>query len=94
MLLMVGAVFTAFTVSRKVSFAVSDPSETVTVIVAVPLWPAAGVTVRVREAPEPPSTRPDGGTRVVLHLLASLPMLTACIQLLFRRQSMLPLSPQ
>jgi hypothetical protein len=36
MLLIVGASFTALTVSTKLSLAVKDPSLTVTVIVAVP----------------------------------------------------------
>src|SRR6266511_3277723 len=44
------------TISTKVSLAVSAPSLTVTVIVAVPVCPAAGVTVTVRLAPLPPKT--------------------------------------
>ena len=64
--LMVGG---AFTVSTKVSAAVSAPSLTVTVIVAVPVLPAAGVTVRVRFAPLPPKRMLASGTRVWLLLL-------------------------
>jgi hypothetical protein len=60
----VGAVFNAVTVRVKAVLAESEPSLTVAVIVAVPLWPAAGVTVKVREAPLPPRTRPDWGTSV------------------------------
>jgi hypothetical protein len=58
-----------FTVSKKVSLALSDPSLTVTVIVAVPLWPLAGVTVTVRLDPLPPKTMFAFGTKVVLLLL-------------------------
>ena len=54
--LMVGASFTAVTVSRKGSAADAEPSLTVTVMVAEPDWLAAGVTVIVRLAPLPPST--------------------------------------
>ena len=39
------------------SLVVAVPSLTVTVIVAVPNWLAAGVAVSVRAAPEPPKTR-------------------------------------
>jgi hypothetical protein len=54
--LMVGASLTAVTVKTKVSVAVNVPSLTVTVIVAVPFWLAAGVIVTVRFAPVPPNT--------------------------------------
>ena len=54
------------TVSTKVSEAASAPSETLTVMVAVPVRPAAGVTVTVRFAPLPPKAMPLRGTRVVL----------------------------
>ena len=66
MSLMVGA---EFTVRTKVSLVLNEPSLTVTVIVAVPLWPLAGVTVTVRLAPLPPKTMLAFGTRVVLLLL-------------------------
>ena len=63
----VGASFAGVTVSTNVSLAVSSPSLTVTVIVAVPDWLAAGVTVTVRFAPLPPNTtlreRHHGGVR-------------------------------
>src|SRR5882672_4460474 len=62
----VGGVFTALTVSVKVSLAVSVPSLTVTVTVVVPLWPAAGVAVTVRLEPLPPKTMLAFGRRVVL----------------------------
>ena len=65
MSLMVGASFTAVTVKTNVSVAVNVPSLTVTVIVAVPFWLAAGVTVTVRFAPEPPNTMFAFGTSVV-----------------------------
>ena len=55
----------AAAVSTKVSLADREPSRTVTVIVAVPLWPAAGVTVTVRLASLPPNTMLASGTRVV-----------------------------
>lgn len=42
------------------------PSVTVSVIVAVPLWPAIGVTVTVRDAPAPPNTIFAVGASVVL----------------------------
>src|SRR5258706_309123 len=43
------------TVRTKLELAVACPSLTVTPIVLVPLWPAAGVTVTVRFAPDPPN---------------------------------------
>ena len=57
MSVIVGTSFTASTVTTKVSLVVAVPSLTVTVIVAVPNWLAAGVAVSVRAAPEPPKTR-------------------------------------
>src|SRR4051812_20352732 len=51
---MLGGSFTGFTESRKFVLALYCPSLTVTVIVAVPDWFVAGVTVTVRFAPEPP----------------------------------------
>src|SRR6187200_3620576 len=50
---MVGAVL-ALTVNTKFVDAVSAPSLTVTVMVEVPLSPAAGVMTRLRLAPVPP----------------------------------------
>src|SRR5688572_24954740 len=44
------------TVSTKLSMAVSDPSLTVILIVAVPVWSVAGVTLTVRLLPLPPNT--------------------------------------
>src|SRR6266571_4966942 len=67
MLEIVGAVFAvALTVSTKLSLAVKLPSLTVTVMVAVPVWLRAGVTVTVRLAPEPPKTMLAAGTKVGL----------------------------
>src|SRR5205823_1345315 len=67
---MVGGVFGGgggtVTVRTNVSEAVKPPpSCTVRVMVAVPDWPAAGVTVTVRFAPLPPNEIPLTGTRVV-----------------------------
>src|SRR4029078_2755220 len=53
----VGGSFTGVSVRRSVSLALRRPSLTVTVIVAVPLWFAAGVTEIVRLAALPPRTR-------------------------------------
>ncbi len=53
------------TVKTNVSVAVKVPSLTVTVIVAEPDKFAAGVTVTVRFAPEPPNTIFAFGTNVV-----------------------------
>src|SRR5690242_17664090 len=60
----VGGVFV--TVTKKVSLALFTPSLTVTVMVAVPVWPDAGVTVTVRFASAPPKTIFAVGTSVVL----------------------------
>src|SRR6187551_1604885 len=54
MAVMVGGVLAALTVRTKLVEAVSVPSLTVTVIVEVPLWPAAGVMTRLRLASVPP----------------------------------------
>lgn len=54
------------TVRVKLVPAVRAPSLTVRVMVAEPDWPAAGVTVTVRLAPEPPKTMLAAGTKVVL----------------------------
>src|SRR3954466_3413281 len=66
MLEMVGAVFTPLTVNKNWELAVEPPSLTVTVMVAVPVWPLAGVTVTVRLAPLPPKIILALGTSVVL----------------------------
>src|SRR6267143_2540075 len=66
MLLIVGASLTGLTVSTKVSLAGKDPSLNVTVIVALPFWLAAGLTVTVRLAPLPPNTMFALGTSVGL----------------------------
>ena len=62
---MVGRSLTAVTVSRKLDVAVAVPSLTVRVMVDVPFWFAAGVTVTVRVAPLPLKTRLALGTNVV-----------------------------
>jgi len=63
----VGGVFGAgaWTVNVNALLAVFVPSLTVTVMVALPVLPDAGVTVTVRFAPEPPSTMLAVGTKVV-----------------------------
>src|SRR5688572_25529806 len=66
MLVMVGGSLVAFTVKTKSVDAVADPSDTVTVIVDVPLWLPAGVIVTVRFAPVPPNTILAVGTTAVL----------------------------
>ena len=60
----VGGVFV--TVTKKLSLALFTPSLTVTVMVAVPIWPGADVTVTVRFAPAPPKTIFAVGMSVVL----------------------------
>src|SRR6266487_1481966 len=52
------------TVRRKLSLADNCPSLTLTVIVALPVWPVAGVTVTVRVAPLPPNAMLFSGTSV------------------------------
>ena len=80
MLEMVGAVFTvAVTVSTKLVLVLSEPSLTVTVIVATPLWLAAGVTVTVRLAPLPPKTMFAFGTNVGLDELPLTVKLPAAV---------------
>ena len=60
----VGGVFCAVTVSTNVSTLRLMPSLTPTVIVAVPVKLAAGVTVTVRLLPLPPNTMLFVGTNV------------------------------
>ena len=63
---MAGGVFAGLgevTLSWKLLVAVDVPSLTVTVILAFPFCPAAGVMVTVRLAPEPPKTRFACGIR-------------------------------
>ena len=62
---MVGASFTALTVTKKYSLVDSVPSLTVTVMVADPDSLSAGVTVTVRLASLPPKTMFPLGTTVV-----------------------------
>ncbi len=65
----VGASSTAVTVKTKVSLAVSDPSETVSVIVEVPLAFATGVMVTVQLVDAPAITMaPLATTDVLLEL--------------------------
>jgi len=54
----------AFTVNTKLVEAVSVPSLTVTVMVEVPLRPAAGVITALRPVPLPPKTILATGTSV------------------------------
>src|SRR5436190_4166089 len=77
---MVGGVLPgAFTVSTKVSLALAEPSVTVTVIVAVPVWPLPGVTVTVRLGPLPPNTIFPFGTRAVFDELPLTVRLAAAV---------------
>src|SRR2546426_11142619 len=75
----VGGVFTPLTVSTKVSLALNDPSVTVAEIVAVPLCPAAGLTVTVRLDPDPPKTMLLVGTSVELDEDALICRLAAAV---------------
>ncbi|MCY1226151.1 hypothetical protein D3C86_976750 [compost metagenome] len=69
-----------FTVRVKVVVAVAPNwSVTVSVIVAVPCWLAAGVTVTVLLAPVPPKTIFETGTRVVLEELLVTVRLAAAV---------------
>jgi hypothetical protein len=52
------------TVTTKFVLTVNSPSLTLTVIVAVPLCPAVGVTATVRLAPLPPTTMLLNGTKL------------------------------
>ena len=61
---MVAGVPPLLTVRRKPPLVVNDPSLTVSVIVAVPVCPAAGVNVTVRFAPLPPKTMFASGISV------------------------------
>src|SRR5438477_566721 len=61
-----GRVGGEFTVSTRLSLALRLQSLKLTVMVAVPVWLRAGVTVTVRLAPEPPKTMLPDGTRVGL----------------------------
>src|SRR3989442_14584593 len=79
MSLIVGGVFGGLTVSVNGSLAVRLPSLTVTVITALPVWPAAGVTVTVRLAPLPPKTMFAFGTRVVFPELPLTTRLAAAV---------------
>src|SRR3954464_11830158 len=62
---MVGGSSTGLTVNTNVSLGVDEPSVTVTVMVAEPLWFGAGVTAIVRLAPLPPNVIFAFGTRAV-----------------------------
>ena len=64
--MIVGESLLAFTVKTKLVDAVADPSDTVIVMVAVPLWLPAGVIITVRLAPVPLKTMLASGTTVVL----------------------------
>jgi hypothetical protein len=67
---MVGRSFTDVTLTVKVVLVLAVPSFTLIVIVALPLWFAAGVTVTVRFAPLPPNTMFPFGISVALLLEA------------------------
>ena len=59
----------------------NDPSLTVTVMLAVPVWFAAGVTVTVRLALLPPNTMFPFGTNVVLFELPLTVRLLALVSM-------------
>src|SRR4051812_37942818 len=59
----VGRSFTAVTVTAKLLLVVNGPSLTLRVMVVVPFWFVAGVTVTVRLDPLPPNTMLFKGTR-------------------------------
>ena len=58
------------TVSVKLAFVVKEPSLTVRVMVAEPVWLGAGIIVTERLVPLPPSTMLEFGTRVKFAELA------------------------
>ena len=64
-MVIVGGEFAVLTVSKNVLDFVNALSFTVRVMVAVPVFVAAGVRVTVRLAPLPPSTIPVVGMRAV-----------------------------
>ena len=70
MSLIVGGSSTPVTVSTNVSLTAVVPSDTVTVIVALPLWFGAGVIVIVRSGLTPPSVMFASGTNAGLSELA------------------------
>ena len=72
-------VFGPVTVSTHGSLVVRDPSLTVTVIVAVPDWLAAGVTVTVRDEPLPPRMMLPSGTSAGLDEVAVTTRLAAAV---------------
>jgi len=81
MALMDGGSFTAFTVREKLLAEVREPSLTVSVMVLVPFWSAAGVSVTVRLAPLPPTTIPLLGISAVLDELPVTVKLAAAVSL-------------
>src|SRR6186997_2235022 len=70
MAVIVGGVLAGFTVNTKFVDTLSVPSLTVTVIVVVPLAPAAGVTTTLRLAPLPPKMILASGTSAVFDEVA------------------------
>src|SRR6266436_8024762 len=75
----VGAVFTATTVNKNPVLALLVPSLTLTVIVALPVCPAAPVAVTVRFDPDPPNTMLAFGTSVGLDELPLTVKLPAAV---------------
>ena len=78
---MLGGVFvaTALTEIVKLVLLLRLPSLTVSVMVAVPVWPAAGVTVTIRFELLPPRAMPAAGTKVVFDELAVMARLPAAV---------------
>src|SRR6266498_3241642 len=78
----VGGSFTGLTVTMKASLAEApSASATITVIVVVPNWSAAGVIWIVRLVPLPANTMFAGGTRLVLDELPAIIRLDAGVSL-------------
>ena len=76
---MVGPSVTASTVSTNSSEALAAPSLTVMRMVEAPVWLAAGVTVTVRSAPEPPRTMLAPGTSASSEEVAARVRLPAAV---------------
>ena len=76
---MVGASLMGLTVSTNMALASSAPSLTVTVIVAVPVWLAKGVTATVRLGPLPPKVMLPTGTSPGLEELPDTVRVSAAV---------------
>src|SRR6266487_2129028 len=88
---MVGGAFP--TTNRNVSLALLVLSLTVTVMVALPVWWVAGVTLTVRLAPEPPKTRLAFGTSVGFEEEPVTTRLPGAVSASFTVKAIGPLAP-